>query len=284
MSCPIRSPTSSSSTLIVSPLPLDHHINSIPSKKPVLKLLTTPYSSWSFPGLEVDKRMSGKGFIEPHRNNLPRRTRKQRVVTATPDVHEIDKTSSQTLLPTSEAGPRSSIQDSIRLTSAALPQRYRSRSEFGLTTKDVSGHQPRADSDLVAILRKRQFICAQELSKGVILGFLAEGDEYVRIKVYDDSTPLSLSPPPTSSVPYLQLPLPANPLSYTDGTTSLTDTQIQQACTFIDEHALRPGHVSVLILAPRTRPEEAMSIGVSYLAGIQNTDRGIEEMEGDNAR
>jgi hypothetical protein len=282
MSCPIRSPTSSSSTLIVSPLPLDHDLNTISSKKPVLKLLTTPYSSWSFPGLEVDKRMSGKGFIEPHRNNLPRRIRKRRIVTATPDVHEIDKTSSQTLLPTSEAGPRSSIEESIRLTSAALPQRYRSRSEISLsTTKDV-----RADPDL---LRRRQSICAQELSKGVILGFLAEGDEYVRIKVYDDdSTPLSLPPSPSSSptpsVSYLQLPLPANPLSYTDGTTSLTDTQIRQACTFIDEHALRPGHVSVLILAPRTRPEEAMSIGVSYLAGIQNTDRGIEEMEATNAR
>jgi hypothetical protein len=154
--------------------------------------------------------------------------------------------------------------------------------------------------------QQRQSICAQELSKGITLGFLAEGDEHdkniVRIKVYDDSnTPLaSVSSPSTastspstlskSSEPHLQLTLPTNLSSYTDGTTSLTDSQIQQACTFIDEHIsvplagtksingtlLRPGQVSVLILTPCIRPEEAMSIGISYLAGIEDMGKGVK--------
>jgi hypothetical protein len=260
MSYPTISPISSSSTLVASSLPLDHHLDGVPTKHPVLKLVT----DWSFPQLEVGTRMSGKGFIEPHRNNLPRRKRK--VVVAPQDSHEIDKTSSR-------------------------------------TRADVN-----ADSDLKSnsesqSMRGKQSICLQELSKGIMLGFLVEGDEsdenIVRIKVSDGSTdPLSTPPSPSSastSSSYLQLSLPTNPLSYIDGTTSLTDSQIQQACTFIDEHlsipladrtvdTLRPGGVSVLILAPRHRPEEAMTIGVSYLAGIENVEKGIVEMKRDKAR
>jgi hypothetical protein len=158
--------------------------------------------------------------------------------------------------------------------------------------------------------QQRQSICAQELSKGITLGFLAEGDGHdkniVRIKVYDDSnTPFATAPSPLftastspsslteSSEPHLQLTLPTNLSSYTDGTTILTDSQIQQACTFIEEHiladansingTLRPGHVSVLILTPCIRPEEAMSIGISYLAGIEDMGKGVEEMKGDKA-
>jgi hypothetical protein len=160
--------------------------------------------------------------------------------------------------------------------------------------------------------QQRQSICAQELSKGITLGFLAEGHEHdeniVRIKVYDDSTtplasapsppsPASTSPSTLSSEPHLQLTLPTDSSSYTDGTTSLTDSQIQQACTFIDEHisiplagtssingTLRPGHVSVLILTPCIRPEEAMSIGISYLAGIEGMGKVVQEMKGDKVK
>ena len=92
----------SSSTLIVSPD--HHHLKGLPtSRKPDLKLDIASYLGGF--GLE---RMSGKGFIEPHRNNLLRR--KRRVVTAPTDgtaiAHSIEKTFLQTL-PTSEAGPRS---------------------------------------------------------------------------------------------------------------------------------------------------------------------------------
>ena len=41
--------------------------------------------------------------------------------------------------------------------------------------------------------------------------------------------------------------------------------------------------VSVLILTPCIRPEEAMSIGISYLAGIEDMVKGVQEMEGDKA-
>ena len=261
MSYPTISPISSSSTLVASPLPFDHHLDGVPTKHPVLKLVT----DWSFPQLEVGTRMSGKGFIEPHRNNLPRRKRK--VVVAPQDIsHEIDKTSSRT--------------------------RAEANADSDLKTNSESQS-----------MRGKQSICPQELSKGIMLGFLVEGDEsydhdenIVRIKVYDGSTdPLSTPPSASTSSSYLQLPLPTNPLSYIDGTTSLTDSQIQQACTFIDEHLsipladrtvdkLRPGGVSVLILAPRHRPEEAMTIGVSYLAGTENVEKGIGEMKRDKAR
>ena len=144
---------------------------------------------------------------------------------------------------------------------------------------------------------RRQSICAQELVKGVILGFLTEGDEnVVRIKVYHDSTALSSSIIPSStsassSELLLKLSLSPNSSAYTDGTTSLTDSQIQQACTFIEEHISIPEisnddnnnsskRVSVLILGPRMRPEEAMSIGVSYLAGME---KGIKT-QGDEGR
>jgi len=159
-----------------------------------------------------------------------------------------------------------------------------------------------ADSNLVAnwqgqSIRRRHSVCAQELSKGIVLGFLTEkGDEnIVRINVYDPAIPLSSSPSPSpspstlptsTSEPHLQLSLPTDPSSYTDGTTSLTDFQIQQACTFIDEHisiplvepssTSRPGRMSVLILAPSIRPEEAISIGISYLAGIEDMNKGVE--------
>ena len=153
--------------------------------------------------------------------------------------------------------------------------------------------------------QQRKSICAQELSKGIILGFLAEGEapdeNIVRIiKVFDDSTtPSRTSSPTLSSEPHLQLTLPTDSSSYIDGTTSLTDSQIQQACTFIDEHisvpladtssingsTLRPpGHVSVLILTPCIRPEEAMSIGISYLAGMEDMGKGFREIKGDKAK
>ena len=354
--------------------------------------------------------MSGKGFIEPHRNNLPRRKRK--VVTTAGNgaaiALEIDKTVSQTLLPTSEAGPRSSIKES-NLDDSTSPTSS-DHATFGFTATSIyppviqtqtrtsssvdtniteppsslcasptpsapfhkspvvstsstiffshptfqtrkrsffhgyhlddalprcpppitpsKGHLqptsatlPRRHRLSVAreqerrrrsIEQQRQSICAQELSKGITLGFLAEGDEHdkniVRIKVYDDSTtpltsppsspsPASTSPPTLCSEPHLQLTLNIDSSSYTDGTTSLTDSQIQQACTFIDEHisiplagtssinsTLRPGHVSVLILTPCIRPEEAMSIGISYLAGIEDMGKGVEETKGDKAK
>lgn len=318
--------------------------------------------------------MSGKGFIEPHRNNLPRR--KKKVVATAEDAAaialEIDKTVSQILLPTSEAGPTStdhaafgftamsicppafhtqihassSVDTNIteppsslcasRPPSAALhksPALSNSSTIFlshkrslfhGYHLDDAvprspppitpsKGHLQPTSATLprrhrLSVAREqerrrsiaeqqRHSICAQELSKGITLGFLAEGDKHdeniVRIKVYDDST----TPPSTvtlSSEPHLQLTLPTDSSSYTDGTTSLSDSQIQQACTFIDEHisippagidsTLRPGHVSVLILTPWFRPEEAMSIGISYLTGIEDMGKCIPEMKGDKAK
>ena len=372
-----RSPPSSLSTFIVPPF---HH-------------------------RDVDKRMSGKGFIEPHRNNLPRRKRKIRVVTNAEDgaaaiALEIDKTVSQILL-SSEAGPLSSTTESnlhdstsptstdsatfaftttmlcppaikthihasssvdtnitnhpssfgaspihsapspgfsnsstIYLSNPTLKTPKRSRfSGYYLDNAlprylppitPSKGHlQPTSDTlprrHRLSVAREerrrrsiaeqqRQSICAQELTKGITLGFLAEENEHdekvVRIiKVYDDSiisfasssSPATISPSTLSSESYLQLTLPTNSSSYIDGTTSLTDSQIQQACTFIDEHisiplvdtssinssTLRPGHVSVLILTPCIRPEEAMSIGISYLAGIED---GVQETKGDKAK
>jgi len=41
--------------------------------------------------------------------------------------------------------------------------------------------------------------------------------------------------------------------------------------------------VSILILAPCIRPEEAMSIGISYLAGMEDMGKGVQEMKGDKA-
>ena len=117
--------TTSSPTLSASPtfvvISLDHQQPS--TKKPDLKLHIAPYSSWTVPS-EVDNKrmMTGKGFIEPHRNNLPRR--KRRVITAPVDtaaaaatppvamVPGIDKSFSQAVLPTSEAGPRFSAEES----------------------------------------------------------------------------------------------------------------------------------------------------------------------------
>lgn len=182
----------------------------------------------------------------------------------------------------------------LQPTSATIPQRHRS---------SVTREERRRRCFLE---QQGKSICAQELSKGIILGFLAAGDErdknIVRIKVFNDSlTPLvshpsspsrtSTTPSTISSEPYLQLTLPTDSSSYIDGTTSLTDSQIQQACTFIDEHisladtssinsTLRPGHVSVLILTPCIRPEEAMSIGISYLAGMEDIGK---EVKGDEA-
>ena len=137
-------------------------------------------------------------------------------------------------------------------------------------------------------MRRRHSMCAQELSEGIILGFLPEGDEnVVRINVYDDSTTSSPSSPSSTPIPtssseiHLELPMPTNPLSYTDGTTSLSDSQIQQACAFIDEHISVVRRISVLILTPRTRPEEAMSISISYLAGVEKIDMNKGAAEGD---
>ena len=380
-----RSPLSSSSTIIVPPFLFDHH-------------------------LDFDKRMSGKGFIEPHRNNLPRRKRK--VVTTERDgtaiALEIDKTVSPILLPTTEAGPRSSIEESnlhdgtsptstdhatfgVTATSLCPPAIQTSKihasssvdtniTEPPSSFRDVSptpstphhrspalsnsstiflsnptfhqtpkrfffngyyhhhlddavprslppitpskGHLqptsatlPRRHHLSVAreeqrrrslVEQQRQSICAQELTKGITLGFLA-GNQHdaniVRIEVYDDSTSPLASPSSPSSLasstslstissePHLQLTLPTDYSSYTDGTTSLTDSQIQQACTFIDEHisipadtSSRPGNKSVLILTPCIRPEEAMSIGISYLAGIEDADKGVQEVKGDKAK
>ena len=366
--------SSSSSTLIAPPFLLDHCLG-------------------------VDKRMSGKGFIEPHRNNLPRRKRKvvTTAVLGAAIAIEIDKT---ILPPSSEAGPRSSVQES-NLQQGTSPTDT-DHASFGFTatsmctpaiqtpihhpsssvdtniteppsslrvspTLSTTLHKSPTPSDSSTIFlsqptfqtpkrplfysyhldnalprfpppispskghlqptcatlprrhrlsvareeqrrrslaeQQRQSICPQQLSKGIILGFLAEGDErdqnIVRIKVYDDSTTPLFSPPSPSrtsttlstlsSEPYLELTLPTDSLSYIDGTTSLTDSQIQQACTFIDEHisipssinsTLRPGHVSVLILTPCIRPEEAMSIGISYLAGMEDMDKGVQEMKG----
>ena len=183
----------------------------------------------------------------------------------------------------------------LQPTSATLPRRHR---------LSVAREERRRSS---LAEQQRQSICAQELPKGITLGFLADGDQHdaniVRIKVYNDSTTSLASPPsppsPASSTspstissePHLQLTLPTDLSSYIDGTTSLTDSQIQQACTFIEEHisiptdtSLRPGHVSVLILTPCIRPEEAMSIGISYLAGIEDVDKSVQEMKGDKAK
>lgn len=423
-----RSPSpSSSSTLIVSPLPLT--VDAVPrsTKKPdLLKADIDSYSGW-FCSPEVDKkRMSGKGFIEPHRSNLPRR--KRRVVTAPVDrtataVHGIEKTLSDTLVPTLEAGPpfstndgtpgsattpirtqpyassssSSSVQTNIteppssplasptlsippqlspplsrssttfvtyptfqtpkralfhghhldddvsvlgvttqspppvtptkghlEPTSATLPRRHRSvvlsiarereqrrrsiaeqqttlaaqrNQKLNDAWKEVGTQkikQTRADAEITnsesQSMRQTQSMCSQELAKGLRLGFLTEGDDrdqdenIVQINVYDGSTTPFSSPrspsSPSSSKHHLHLPLPTNPLSYTDGTTSLTNSQIQQACTFIDEQlSVSNGRVSVLVLAPRMRPEEAMSIGVSYLVGRRVT----EETDGDKA-
>ena len=164
-------------------------------------------------------------------------------------------------------------------------------------------------------MQQRKSICAQELSRGIILGFLAEGDKcdenVVRIKVFNDSTTPLVSPPSSpssrtsttpsslSSEPHLELTLPTDSSSYIDGTTSLTDSQIRQACSFIDEHISMPladtssinssstprsGRVSVLILTPCIRPEEAMSIGISYLAGLEDTGKDVQEMKEDKAQ
>lgn len=212
----------------------------------------------------------------------------------------------------------------LQPTSATLPRRHRSL-VLSVARKEVDGGMIRqtrvgANSRLVRnsesqSMRRRPSMCSQELAKGLTLGFLTDGDDHnknvVRIKVYDDSTtPLSLisslsssgspSPTPASSScgvdlhSQLTLPTP-HPFSHIDGTTSLTDSQIQQACTFIDEHistipepsntttatttTTRSGRASVLILTPRTRPEEAMSIGVSYLAGMEEIDKD-EKTEG----
>jgi len=105
MSQHTKSPgSSSSSTLIVPPFPLD---SGITKKDLDSELNRGSYPGWVRP--DVDKRMSGKGFIEPHRNNLPRR--KRRVVTAPVDgavtTRTREKTFSHILFPTSEAGPHS---------------------------------------------------------------------------------------------------------------------------------------------------------------------------------
>ena len=197
-----------------------------------------------------------------------------------------------------ESVPRSSppitpSKGHLQPTSATLPRRHRLSAAREERRRRFLAEQ------------QRQSICAQELSKGITLGFLTEGGEHdkniVRIKVYDDSTtpfaslPSPLSPAPTpilSPEPHLQLTLPTDSSSYTDGTTSLTDSQIQQACTFIDEHisisladtSSRPGHVSILILTPCIRPEEAMSIGISYLAGIEGMGKVVQEIKGDKAK
>lgn len=285
--------------------------------------------------------MSGKGFVEPHRNNLPRR--KRRVVTAPEDIALRDATtqsSTSSSVDTNITEPPSShvlsaplhkvpsLSDSPPIFPSSptfqtpQPAPFRGRhldDAFPLQITPTKGHlQPTpstlprrfrslqrrrvdADADLVSnsdsrSVRRRQSICAQELSEGIILGFLTEEDEHakniVRIKVYDDSPPSPSSVPgssSSSSLPHLQLSLPTDPLSYIDGTTCLTDSQLQQACTFIDEHVSIPladpsssttlvptRRISVLILAPRVRPEEAMSIGICYLAGKENMNKGVE--------
>jgi hypothetical protein len=88
--------------------------------------------------------MTGKGFIEPHRNNLPRRKRK--VLTTAKDgaaaiTLEIDKTAvSQILL--SEAGPCSSTGE--------------------LNPHDVTSP---ANTDLRLDLRPRPCVCLQSKRK-----------------------------------------------------------------------------------------------------------------------
>ena len=362
--------SSSSSTFIDPPFQLDHH-------------------------LDVDKRMTGKGFIEPHRDNLPRRKRKV-VTTLEHGAIQVGAlhTDKKILPPKSEAGPRSSIQES-NLQEGTSPTST-DHATFGFTASvDTNITEPpssiRASPTLSTPLHnkpptssnsstnfflshptiqtpKRSFfhgyhhlddallrsslpitpskghlqptsatlprrhrlsvtreelrrkclleqqgksLCEQELSKGIILGFLAAGDEreenIVRIiKVFNDSIPpsrTSTALSTLSSEPYLQLTLPSDSTSYIDGTTSLTDSQIQQACTFIDEHISPPpadtssinsnsgstlrrrsgNDVSVLILGPCIRPEEAMSIGISYLAGKEDMMKGVEEGKGDEA-
>ena len=404
MSQHTKSPgSSSSSTLIVPPVPLD---SGITKKDLDSELNRGSYPGWVRP--DVDKRMSGKGFIEPHRNNLPRR--KRRVVTAPVDgavtARTRDKTLSHILFPTSEAGPhspdesylkdhlhnngaprhtptpitlpRSSSSSSVNTnlteppsslrgspipsvpfrksprlsepsstflsyptfqspkrplfhtaalatirslpitptkghlqpTSATLPRRHREQRHTAVPNdalKEVGDQmikEVKADTDTDMVtksksqgMRQIPSRCYQTLAKGVILGFLTDDNDenIVQIKVYDNSLTSSSSSPRSlfpSSELHLQLSPPPNLLSHTDGTTSLTGSQIQQACTFIDEHIsiqdpsknTRPERVSVLILAPRSRPEEAMSIGISYLAGMEEIDKDKQTTEGHEAR
>ena len=187
----------------------------------------------------------------------------------------------------------------LQPTSATLPRRHR----LSVTREELRRK--------CLLEQQGKSLCAQELSKGIILGFLAAGDEreenIVRIiKVFNDSIPpsrTSTTLSTLSSEPYLQLTLPSDSTSYIDGTTSLTDSQIQQACAFIDEHISPPpadtslinsnsgstlrrrsgNDVSVLILTPCMRPEEAMSIGISYLAGKEDMRKGVEDGKGDEA-
>ncbi|KAF8815978.1 hypothetical protein BYT27DRAFT_7209200 [Phlegmacium glaucopus] len=125
-----------------------------PSSFP-LPIVTRPsnasHSGGFFP--DIDKRMVGKGFIEPHRNNLPRK----RVVTPQTPF-------SPTLLPSSEAGPRSPTEESryvarppppmtpteshLQPTSVTLPRRPRAeeRRQRQQTTLDAVQSQKRTDT------------------------------------------------------------------------------------------------------------------------------------------
>ncbi|KAF8161632.1 hypothetical protein B0H34DRAFT_701857 [Crassisporium funariophilum] len=75
--------SASSSTLIVTPLPLNHkhkhdsiHTRRSKPKGPLnLDLTLSPGAGYGYGGTPLPDRMSGKGFIEPSRSNLPRRRR-----------------------------------------------------------------------------------------------------------------------------------------------------------------------------------------------------------------
>jgi hypothetical protein len=130
-------------------------------------------------------------------------------------VHGIEKMLSDTLVPTLEAGPPFSTNDGTP----------------GPATTPIQMTNSESQS-----MRQIQSMCSQELAKGHRLGFLTEGDDrdqdenIVQINVYNGSTtpfssprsPCSTPTPsaPSSSKHHLHLPLPTNPLSYTDGTTS----------------------------------------------------------------
>lgn len=136
---------------------------------------------------------------------------------------------------------------------------------------------------------QRVSICTYIL-RGIALGFLAEGEGHdeniVRIKVYPPPSPLSpvsTSPSTLSSDSFNSISNhffpPIHP-SYTNDTTSLTDSQIQQAYTF-DEH------IPILQLVDTSSINSTLHFDCvgsdthqTYLSGIEDMGKSVQEMKG----
>jgi hypothetical protein len=173
----------------------------------------------------------------------------------------------------------------------SVSRHYNGRLRFESPSREVGKDAKKARA--ADCTKERSKTCLQEMGKdsGIFVGFLPcdpESDEkdlqermHVVVQSKADRLVLPLPPLPSpisldcdtssslsdsrSAATYVER------RTYIDGVTALTDMQIQDGCAFISKAKQMPldgaeSPLRVKILSPRSRPEDAMSLAICYLA------------------